>query len=207
MKFCCLLALPMWFQMIRFSEFTFVHIPKTAGLWITDILKRHFVVEAEHHPHMMPFVPQDKPIIAVTRDPASWWESWIAWGRNYPDKDPYYSAVMERNDMRNINQIVTDYVARMPEIERGTPLPFIACMAAQKIGPLTARIRELDGYDVRWVQFENLREGWIQSLTELGVITDQLRADITTMGAYNETPKEHKETLTVDISALEPRHG
>jgi len=197
----------MWCPMIQFSNFTFIHIPRTGGLWIAEILKRHLVVEAEYHPHIMPYLPQDRPIIAATRDPVTWWQSWIAWGRHYPDKDPYYSAVMERHDRRNIDQIVTEYVARMPEIERGTPLPFIARMASQSIGPLTARIRSLDSYDVRWVQFESLREDWIHALTNLGVMTDGLRADIATSNPYNKTPPEHQEYLTMDISTLEPRHG
>ena len=191
--------------MIQFSKFTFVHIPKTAGLWIGDILRRHFEVEQTYHPHMMPFTPDPRPVIAVTRNPHDWWESWITWGRHYPDKDPYYSAVLSRHDTRTIDQIVTDYQHRYQEILEGTPLPFIARMAAWEVGPLTARIRELDGYDVHWVQFENLRQSWISVLQGLGLLTNELRADILTAPAYNETPA--KEHLTVDIAHLEPCHG
>ncbi len=196
-----------WCQMIRFSKFTFVHVPRTGGLWITDVLKRHFPVETEYHPHMMPFAQINHPIIAVVRNPHDWWESWIAWGRYYPDKDPYYSAVMERGDSRTVDQIVADYKLRFGEILNGTPLPFIARMAAWQVGPLTARIRDLNRCDVRWVEFESLRESWISALESVGVMTDELRADILTTPVYNESPAGVKERLTVDISELEPCHG
>lgn len=194
--------------MIHFGDkFTFVHIPKTGGLWIADILQRHFDATAEYHPHLMPFESQKAPIIAVHRNPKDWWESWVAWGRYSPNKDIYYPFVLKTCDERHINEIVDTFRASLPLMEARVPYEFIAKMGKDRVGPLTSRIRHLNGHDVLWVDFDNLRQGWVDALDRLGLMTDTLEDEILHSEPYNETPVHKKQELTVDISGLEPCNG
>jgi hypothetical protein len=192
--------------MIHFGDkFTFVHIPKTGGQWATDILKRHLTVDEEYSPHIMPFEDQILPIVAVVRDPKTWWESWITWGRFSPDKDPYYTGIVSELDMRPADQIVASYKSNMAWLARTSPIQCVADMARQGIGPLTHRIRTLKKHNVYWVRYESLRDDWCYVLTRLGLLTDELRVDLQTIPACNVTEK--RSAITIDISDLEPGDG
>ena len=182
-----------------------MHIPKTGGLWVSDILKRHLNVTAEYSAHIMPFGDQSLPIIAVIRDPVSWWESWITWGRFHKIKDSYYEGLLRDGDQRPADEIVTMYKANMRRLARESSNQQVADMARQRIGPLTHRIGQLIKHNTYFVRFDDLRQDWCRTLNRLNLLTPELENDLLTIPAYNETEK--RSTITVDISDMEHCHG
>jgi hypothetical protein len=67
------------------SEFLFIHIPKTGGIFVTRVLERHFepVVEMPHHVPLerAPERYKGLPALAFVRNPWDWYVSYYEFAR------------------------------------------------------------------------------------------------------------------------------
>jgi len=84
-------------QMLITKHFTFLHIPKTGGSFITDVCHRElpseWLVPNELHPHsrydQVPAEFQDRPMLCFVRNPWDWYVSWYHYMIKHPPREPH----------------------------------------------------------------------------------------------------------------------
>jgi hypothetical protein len=66
--------------MLVTKDFVFVHVPKTGGTFVNNLVKQHAEVEWEGPLHatydMLPDEYRDLPAVAFVRNPFTWYPSW-----------------------------------------------------------------------------------------------------------------------------------
>jgi len=97
--------------MIATRDFLFVHLHKTAGQFVRNVIF-HFYPDAVnigyHYPRCKtPAQYQDLPVFAIIRNPWDWYVSWYAFNVNKPDRNPIFRTVSDDG-----KYIQFDYIMR-----------------------------------------------------------------------------------------------
>lgn len=116
--------------MVISEQFVFAHIPKTGGVFLQDVIRRHFPVERQwdggQSHHSIEFLPpghRDKPVFAVLRNPWAWYLSWFSYcraeggneefRRNYnPETGNFSECIRKLLQPNHSDPVINEYMER-----------------------------------------------------------------------------------------------
>jgi hypothetical protein len=214
--------------MIVTNKFVFVHFPRTGGTFITDVIMKFFPSAKEigyHLPRsLLPEQYTNLPVLGVIRNP---WEFYVSWYHHVWPRDaatPLTSWLTENGEQqfegytRNALNLGTDndrldlLIETVPdEVDyRKKNIPNITKAELRKIrgtgmGYYTFRFNHLFGNadDVFFCRQENLRADLIEFLEQIGVASDEIRAQILSSERKNTADHSHYSSYyTAELAEL-----
>jgi hypothetical protein len=91
-------------------DLAYMHMPKTGGTWIAQVLSRYGFGElrSEWHDHGVDIDTEDRLVLGSIRDPWAWYLSLVRYGRRgrAPWLDPYIEAVGTYDEPRIIRAML-----------------------------------------------------------------------------------------------------
>jgi len=184
--------------MIITEKFVFIHMHKTGGQTVNDIInhcmpERQFV--GYHYPRAyIPDSARHLPVVGISRNPWDWYVSWYAFNRRSSEKSPLFKVVSEsgqgnfRTTIENLIQLGSDrdqskqhrnqLVEMLPNSldgNRGIGLTknCIREFADNDSGYYSWMFRRMCGHknDAMTLvgQFENLQDDFLRIMVDLGV--------------------------------------
>jgi len=214
--------------MIVTDEFVFVHLPRSAGTFISELIKNFFPSAHEvgyHLPRsLLPKESSHLPILGAVRNP---WEFYVSWYHHVWPRDASTTLVSWLTQNGNVdfsgairnalnlgvnNERLDALIEMLPdEVDyRKRNIPNITKEAIRRardtgVGYYTFRFNHLFGEanDVFICRFETLREDLLKFFENIGVANDELRDHVLTSEKKNTAEHRHYSTYyTPDLAEL-----
>lgn len=172
--------------MILSSKFIFLHLPKTGGSFVRELLTHHApknwqVSLHDNHPTIRDIPPShaDLPIFGLVRNPYDWYVSWYHYLKQRHN-DPFFNQISQQGSL--------DFKATIRaafDVDIGAMYQFPCRFNNSPFGCYMNYIfgNELDRLQLG--KMENLREDLRRILRTMGVLTAQLDQQIDTFPVVN----------------------
>jgi hypothetical protein len=214
--------------MIVTEKFVFVHLPRSGGTFVSEVIKKFFRKAHEigyHLPRtLLPSQYSHLPVLGAVRNP---WEFYVSWYHHVWPRDatsPLISWMTESGNLafagttRNAlnlgvnNERLDALIEMLPEQVdyRKKNIPNITKEAIRKVrgtgvGYYTFRFNHLFGNagDVFVCRFETLRQDLIAFFDEINAATDELRDYVLSSDKKNISEHRHYSTYyTPELAEL-----
>jgi hypothetical protein len=202
--------------MIVTDKFVFVHLPRTGGTFVAEIIMKFFPSAREigyHLPRsLLPKEYSHLPVLGTVRNPWDFYVSWYyhIWPRDIGKplfswltdncKEQFDGAIRNALNLGVDNNRLDALIEKLPdEVDHLTRnIPNITKNAIRKargtgVGYYTFRFNQLFGNadDVFFCRQERLRTDLIHFFKEFGAATDEIRSHILTTEKKNRAEHRH----------------
>lgn len=209
--------------MLVTDKFVFLHLPRTGGTFVNEIIKRFFpsAVEIGYHlpRELLPSKFSHLPILGTVRNP---WEFYVSWF-HYHYSDPQYSpsknalfcSVSEDRKLdfaqtiRNaldlgvthdkLNALIQSLPDNFDYQNRRIPnltKELMGKIQGTGVGLYTFRFNQMFGQadDVSFCRVETLRSDLVAFFRKIGVENDELHSEVTNLDKKNTSEHRHYST-------------
>ena len=202
--------------MIVTDKFVFVHLPRTGGTFVTDMIMKFFPLAREIGYHLpRSFLPKEYshlPVLGVVRNPWEFYVSWYyhIWPRDIGKplfswltdncKEQFEGAIRNALNLGVDNNRLDALIEKLPDVVdyRTRNIPNITKDSIRRVrgtgvGYYTFRFNQLFGNadEVSFCRQERLRTDLIQFLERIGAASDEIRAHILECEKKNTADHSH----------------
>lgn len=171
--------------MILCRRFVFLHVPKTGGNFVREVLERHAPPEwqlqrgADHATHAdVPASHRGLPKLAFVRNPYAWYVSWFHFQRK--TRDPFFLQISDGGRL--------DFAATLRAVfQSGGALEHGEGPFLQSLWEMLGR--GLEGCRVG--KMETMREDLLRLLSEVETVPSTLAAAIAALPRQNTSAHDH----------------
>lgn len=171
--------------MILCRRFVFVHVPKTGGNFVREVLERHAPPEwqlqrcADHSTYAdVPASHRGLPMLAFVRNPYAWYVSWFHFQQK--TRDPFFLTISD-NGRLGFADTMRAVFASGGALQHGEG-PFLQTLW-EMLG------RGLEGCRVG--KMESMREDLLRLLGEVESVPAAMREAITALPRQNTSAHDH----------------
>jgi hypothetical protein len=172
--------------MILSSKFVFLHVPKTGGSFVRELLTHHapegwHISLHDNHPTIRD-IPQSHahlPIFGLVRNPFDWYVSWYHYLKQHRN-DPFFNQISQQGSL--------DFKATMSaafEVDIGAMFQFPCHFSNSPFGCYMNYIFGNDLNRLRLGKMESLREDLRDFLRGTDALTDRLDQQIDSFPVVN----------------------
>jgi len=189
------------------NKFAYVHVPKTAGSYITKILQNSLNTETidKNNPHIYPLevVELVCPVLCTVRNPFDWYVSWVHYFKTTRKINPMYTAITNAEDIpfkEILMNLLSDNI-NIPDSEfksysysknylsMGERIYTVTEMKSNDIGFLTWIMKESISCitEVTVMKYENFKEELPAYLENIGIPNASIITEIAETPVINKS--------------------
>jgi hypothetical protein len=203
--------------MIITPRFTFVHLHKSGGTFVNQVLLKYVpgARQVGHHlpASQLPPTHADLPILGVVRNPWDYYVSWFAFQKNHREYtwqvfseggNLDFEATTRRmlragEDDAMIDRLVAQAPAEFTNRRSNLTKACIEGVRGRSYGWYTFLFKRMyGGLDVHFIRMENLREELLDFLRSMGVASEEMESFVRHAQPANSTPHASYRTCYSD---------
>jgi hypothetical protein len=172
--------------MILSSKFVFLHLPKTGGSFVRELMTHYAPPEwnvslHDNHPTVreIPATHADLPIFGLVRNPFDWYVSWYHYLKEHRS-DPFFNHISQQGSLDFKTTISAAF-----EVDIGAMFQFPCAFSNSPFGCYMNYIFGNDLNRLKLGKMESLRGDLRQILTTFDALTETLDQQIDTFPVVN----------------------